>query len=197
MRFRVQPAEIAVPDQDPFQNDLLGRNEPAEVLTHASTPIEGPSVVAIDAGCGTGKAAFVRMWARRLCNQEVRVVEVNAGETDFLGDPYIALSTELTDGLPGRGTRLKWQESDANGRARWGVVCGKRFCRGLGRRWRRNSMDSYGYCQTRAGLDQARVRRVGGVGALRGAARSSIRCGELGNCSVLRRDRAAAQPWDA
>ena len=122
LRFRVRPGDIALPDQDPFQNDLLERNEPVEVLTQASTSIKGPSVVAIDAGCGTGKAAFVRIWARRLRNQEFRVVEANVGETDFLGDPYIALSTELTDGLPGRGTRLKWQESDTNGRKTGGVL---------------------------------------------------------------------------
>ncbi len=101
MRFRIQPRDIAVPDQDPFQNDLLKRQEPAEVLTHIIKSIDGPCVVAIDAGWGTGKTTFLKMWARHLRNQEFPVVEFNAWETDFSGDPFIALSTELTDGFPG------------------------------------------------------------------------------------------------
>lgn len=101
MRFRIQPRDIAVPDLDPFQNDLLNRKGPAEVLTHIIESIEGPCVVAIDAGWGTGKTTFLRMWAQHLRNQEFPVVEFNAWETDFSGDPFIALSTELTDGFPG------------------------------------------------------------------------------------------------
>ena len=88
-----------MPEGDPFKNDLLGRKEPAEVLTHLVGSIEGPCVIAVDAAWGTGKTTFLRLWARHLCNEGFSVVEFNAWETDFSGDPFMALSTELTENL--------------------------------------------------------------------------------------------------
>ena len=49
MGLRVQPAAIEIPEQDPFKNDLLGREEPAKVLTNLLRSIEGPCVLA---ACG-------------------------------------------------------------------------------------------------------------------------------------------------
>ena len=49
MGLRVQPAAIEISEQDPFKNDLLGREEPAKVLTNLLRSIEGPSVLA---ACG-------------------------------------------------------------------------------------------------------------------------------------------------
>ena len=46
MGLRVQPAAIEIPEQDPFKNDLLGREEPAKVLTNLLRSIEGPCVLA-------------------------------------------------------------------------------------------------------------------------------------------------------
>ena len=57
--------------------------------------------MAVDAGWGTGKTTFLRMWAAHLRNEGFPVVEFNAWETDFAGDPFIALSTELTESLRG------------------------------------------------------------------------------------------------
>lgn len=99
MGFRIQPREIVVPEEDPFRNDLLGRKEPAEVLTHLVGSIEGPCVIAVDAPWGAGKTTFLRLWSRHLCNEGFSVVEFNAWATDFSGDPFVALSTELTEGL--------------------------------------------------------------------------------------------------
>ena len=99
MRIRIQPREIDVPKDDPFKNDLLSRKEPAEVLTHLVGSIEGPCVMAVDAAWGAGKTTFLKMWSQHLRNQRFPVVVFNAWETDFSGDPFIALSTELTEGL--------------------------------------------------------------------------------------------------
>ena len=99
MGFRIQPREIDVPEEDPFRNDLLGRKEQAEVLTHLVGSIEGPCVIAVDAAWGTGKTTFLRLWGQHLCNEGFSVVEFNAWETDFAGDPFVALSTELTESL--------------------------------------------------------------------------------------------------
>ena len=99
MGIRIQPPEIDVPEDNPFKNDLLGRKEPVEVLTHIVGSLEGPCVLAVDAAWGAGKTTFLRIWAQHLRNQEFPVVEFNAWETDFSGDPFVALSTELTEGL--------------------------------------------------------------------------------------------------
>ena len=99
MGIRIQPREIDVPEEEPFKNDLLGRKEPAEVLTHLVGSIEGPCVLAIDAAWGAGKTTFLRIWSQHLRNQEFPVVGFNAWETDHSGDPFVALSSELTEGL--------------------------------------------------------------------------------------------------
>ena len=71
MGIRIQPREIDVFQNDPFENDLLGRKKSVEVLTHLVGDLEGPCVLAVDAAC----------------------------ETDFSGDPFVALASELTEGL--------------------------------------------------------------------------------------------------
>ncbi len=48
---------------------------------------------------GAGKTTFLNMWKQHLRNQGFPVVEFNAWQTDFAGDPFIALLSELTDGL--------------------------------------------------------------------------------------------------
>ena len=99
MGIRIQPRDIEVPKDNPFKNDLLGRKESVEVLTHLIGSIEGPCVLAVDAVWGAGKTTFLGMWVQYLRNKDFPVVEFNAWETDFTGDPFIALSGELMSGL--------------------------------------------------------------------------------------------------
>lgn len=101
MGIRIQPREIDIPEADPFRNDLLSRKEPAEVLTHLVGSIEGPCVLAVDAPWGAGKTTFLNLWARHLRNNGFPVVDFNAWQTDHSGDPFIALSSELMEGLSG------------------------------------------------------------------------------------------------
>ena len=99
MGIRIQPREIDVPEDDPFKNDLLSRREPAEVLTHLVGVLEGPCVLAVDAAWGAGKTTFLNIWSQHLRNNRFPVVKFNAWETDHAGDPFVALSSELTKGL--------------------------------------------------------------------------------------------------
>ena len=98
MGIRIRPREIEITEEEPFRNDLLDRRESVEVLTHLIESIEGPCVLAVDAAWGTGKTTFLAMWAHHLRKIKFPVVEFNAWETDFSGDPFIALSTELVKG---------------------------------------------------------------------------------------------------
>ncbi len=102
MGIRIQPLDIEVPQgpsEDPFENDLLDRKETVEVLTHLAGSIEGPCVIAVDSEWGSGKTTFLRILAQYLRNNNFPVVEFNAWETDFAGDPLVAFSAELTDGF--------------------------------------------------------------------------------------------------
>lgn len=99
MGIRIQPHDIKVPEDDPFRYDLLGRKQSVEVLTHLVGSLEGPCVLAIDAAWGNGKTTFLNIWAQYLQNQGFPIIKFNAWETDFSGDPFVALSKELTGGL--------------------------------------------------------------------------------------------------
>ena len=99
MEIRIKPQEIEVPENDPFNNDLLGRKEPVTILTHLIGSFKGPCVLAVDAAWGNGKTTFLKIWSQYLRNQGFPVVEFNAWETDFSEAPFVALSSELTDGL--------------------------------------------------------------------------------------------------
>lgn len=99
MGIRIQPLEIEVPENNPFENDLLNRKEQAVVLTHLVGKIEGPCVIAIDSIWGAGKSTFVRLWAQHLRNQKFPVVEFNAWDTDYSKSPFVTLSHELTEGI--------------------------------------------------------------------------------------------------
>lgn len=99
MRVRIRPHEINITEEEPFKNDLLGRKESAEVLTHLAKSIEGPCVLAVEAAWGTGKTTFLKMWSQHLRKIRFPVIELNAWKTDFSGDPFIALCTELTEDI--------------------------------------------------------------------------------------------------
>ena len=99
MGIRIQPRDIEVPEDDPFRHDLLGRRDAVDTLTHLVGNIEGPCVLAVDAAWGAGKTTFLNIWAQHLRNQGFPVVEFNAWETDFSEEPFVTLSSELTEGL--------------------------------------------------------------------------------------------------
>lgn len=104
MAIRIQPRELEIPAGNPFEHDLLGREESIKALTAVIGSIEGPCVMAVDAGWGMGKTTFLRMWAQYLRNKRFPVVEFNAWETDFAQDPFIALASEIATGLQNLGT---------------------------------------------------------------------------------------------
>lgn len=106
MPIRLRPAEIRTPDDDPFKNDLLGSERPAEVLTGLVSSFDGPGVVAIDAPWGAGKTTFLRMWSRQLKKDGFTVVVFNAWDTDFAADPFLALSAELQERLQSSGADI-------------------------------------------------------------------------------------------
>ena len=93
MRFRSSPLDV--PEDNPFANDALGREDQIEALTRLVSNIEGPCVLALDGAWGSGKTVFLKMWANVLRREGFEVVEFNAWDTDFSDDPLMALQAEL------------------------------------------------------------------------------------------------------
>ena len=98
-KFRVQPPDIEVSPGNPFEHDKLDREVTIETLTQLVSSIEGPCVLALDALWGAGKTTFLNIWAQYLRDKRFTVVKFNAWETDFSGDPFVALCTEMTTSL--------------------------------------------------------------------------------------------------
>ena len=99
MGIRIRPREVVIPDDEPFKCDLLDRKEKAEVLTSLVSNINGPCAMAVDAAWGAGKTTFLKMWAKYLRREGFPVVDFNAWETDSSGDPFVALTSEITQQL--------------------------------------------------------------------------------------------------
>ena len=99
MGIRIQPVELKIPTENPFANDLLGRETPAQVLTQVIQSIDGPCVLSVDGPYGVGKTTFLRLWSQFLNNQGIRVVNLNAWESDFSGDPFLAISQGILVGF--------------------------------------------------------------------------------------------------
>ena len=108
MGIRFQPPVVEIPTGNPFENDLLDRKEQAEVLTHVVRNVDGPCAIAVDAAWGAGKTTFLKMWADFLRDEGFPVVEFNAWETDYTENPFVALSSEITEGIE------KWSGPPAN-----------------------------------------------------------------------------------
>ena len=101
VRIRVQPSDIQIPKDNPFEHDRLDRKETVEILAGLIGSVEGPCVLGIDADWGNGKTTFLRMLNQCLVNKGIPVVSFNAWESDYASDPFTAIATELTDVLGG------------------------------------------------------------------------------------------------
>ena len=95
MPINIRPPELEVPEDNPFQNDLLDRRPYIETLTNLLGTLEGSCVFSLDSKWGGGKTTFLNMWAAHLRNEDYSVAQFNAWETDFTGDPFVALSSKL------------------------------------------------------------------------------------------------------
>lgn len=97
MKIKVSPLKI--PQENPFENDVLGRKESAEVLTQLISTIDEPFVLAIDSPWGTGKTTFLRMWMQHLKNEGYPCLLFNAWENDFSEDPLASLIGEIDESI--------------------------------------------------------------------------------------------------
>ena len=95
-----------------FKEDLLGLEGFAEKLERFINVehrfVTESLVVSLNAGFGTGKSTFLKMWVDRIANnkgsgESPLVVEVNAWNDDYCGDPLLSLVSALIDTLNKKG----------------------------------------------------------------------------------------------
>lgn len=96
-KMKILPPELNIGDRDGFKPelDLFNRAHLGQRLTSLVTRVEDPMVLALDAPWGSGKTAFLRMWAGDLRNAGLPVVYFDAFSADHVDEPFVALSAEV------------------------------------------------------------------------------------------------------
>jgi hypothetical protein len=97
-----------------FDGDKLGRRELAGRLTSYIDRLREGAVLAIDAPWGEGKTWFGRNWAKHLEVQGHKVVFIDAFEHDYIEDPFLLISAEISEVLDdGQGSSKGLREKAA------------------------------------------------------------------------------------
>lgn len=120
--MKLKPETIVPTPQDPFDGNLLFRNEnAATALTRIIENTEGGFTLSINADWGYGKTTFVKMWDVKLQEKRYKTIYFNAWESDFVADPMMA----LIDGLRSRfGEQDLPQEKLQKLSALWDIIIG-------------------------------------------------------------------------
>lgn len=87
---------IETPKDDPYANDLFGREGFGNYLQHlVDLYAHTGAVIALNGEWGSGKTTFLNMWNKNLQKNRYRTLFFNAWENDYHEDPMIALMGEL------------------------------------------------------------------------------------------------------
>lgn len=92
---KLTPPEPLIPDKDPFENCKLNRKQYADILTPILKTYKDGFVLALNNKWGTGKTTFVKMWQKKLENEEFKTLYFNAWEHDSEQNSLPALLAEL------------------------------------------------------------------------------------------------------
>lgn len=95
-RTRISERDLPIDKDKPFQSDQLNREPSCDLLTNLASCVDGPCTIAIDAAWGHGKTTFLQLWAARLKQDTFLVIDVNAWNTDYFDDPFLAIVGEMT-----------------------------------------------------------------------------------------------------
>lgn len=80
---------------EPFKDDLWGRKQLGEKLTHFISNLQCGATIALDAEWGAGKTWFVKNWKTYLSQNGYTVIYIDAFAHDFMEDPFLILSMEI------------------------------------------------------------------------------------------------------
>jgi KAP-like P-loop domain-containing protein len=91
------PPALEIGEQEGFtkEKDIFGRSIIGSGLTNIVSRVTDPLVIAIDNEWGTGKTAFLKMWAGELRKQEIPVIFFDAFQHDYVEDAFTAIAGEI------------------------------------------------------------------------------------------------------
>lgn len=85
--------------EEAWKGDLWDRRRLGEQLTNYVDRLQCGAVLALDARWGEGKTWFVRHWKKHLENENHNVIYLDAFANDYLDDPFLVISSEITSCL--------------------------------------------------------------------------------------------------
>lgn len=83
--------------EEAWQGDLWDHRRLGEQLTNYVDRLQCGAVLALDARWGEGKTWFVRHWQRHLENEDHNVVYLDTFANDYLDDPFLVVTSEITN----------------------------------------------------------------------------------------------------
>lgn len=94
--MRLAPPPLEIEDQAGFDDtDIFGYEAFGKKLASLVESLEGPSVLALDGGWGSGKTVFARQWAGLLRNRGSAVIYFDAFAADSGDDPLFDIASQL------------------------------------------------------------------------------------------------------
>lgn len=96
--LKLPPIEVGA--EAPFKHDRLNREPEIVNLTKLIKTNASPLVMAVNSPWGTGKTAFIKMWAahiRQAEKEKVRILHFNAWESDFVADPLVSFLAAMEE----------------------------------------------------------------------------------------------------
>ena len=99
--MRLTPPPLEIGDRDGFDGtDIFGYEEFGRNLASLVENLEGPSVIALDGGWGSGKTVFAKQWAGLLRKRGSAVVYFDAFAADAGDDPLFDIASQLFVAAP-------------------------------------------------------------------------------------------------
>ena len=95
--LRLKLPEPDVSSDQPWVDDVLGREETAARLTNLIRNQSAPFVISIDGYWGTSKTFLLRRWQKALEKENFKAIYFNAWEDDFCDDPLVAILGQLSE----------------------------------------------------------------------------------------------------
>lgn len=93
--MKLHPPIPAIPETEPFKNDLFGRKQLGDSLISLFKATQEGVVLCLDAPWGDGKTTFARMWLADLKRQGLNCIYFNAYAHDYANEPFIAFCGEI------------------------------------------------------------------------------------------------------
>lgn len=85
---------------DPFKNDVFGREDFAENLTSLFRKTNDGLVITINSKWGDGKTTFIKLWEQQLiANDDFIPIYFNAFQNDFQSDAFLSISASIHEAI--------------------------------------------------------------------------------------------------